>query len=73
MDKALHQQLYSGMSRHSLGGAALRTRQSPASSFGSSTGAGRKSLGGSSVLGYGGGGGGGLKKSAANAGGMGQR
>lgn len=65
MDKSLHQQLYSGMSRHSLGGAS-------AASLRAGGAAGRKSLGGS-VLAYGGGGVG-LKKSAANVtGGMGQR
>lgn len=63
MDKTLHQQLYSGMPRHSIGGAmgaGHRTRQSSASSFGSSN-TGRKSLGGS-ALNYGGAGG--MKKSA---------
>lgn len=49
MDKNLHQQLYSGMARHSLGGAGsgLRTRQSSASSFSNT---GRKSLGGSALI-----------------------
>lgn len=48
MDKNLHQQLYSAMPRHSLGGstAGLRTRPSSASSFNTT---GRKSLGGAAL------------------------
>lgn len=54
MDKNLHQQLYTGMARPSLGGSSpgLRTRQSSASSYSNS---GRKSLG-VSALSYGAGG-----------------
>lgn len=67
MDKNLHQQLYTGLARPSLGSSSpgLRTRQSSASSF---SNAGRKSLGGS-ALSYGVGG---IKKTT-GAGSIGQR
>lgn len=68
MDKSLHQQLYSGMPRHSLGGAGtgMRPRQSSANSF---SNAGRKSLGGA-ALSYAAGG---LKKTTGGGGSIGQR
>ncbi|XP_037820765.1 nuclear pore complex protein Nup133 [Lucilia sericata] len=67
MDKNLHQQLYSGMARHSLGGAGtgIRARQTSASTF---SNVGRKSLGGS-ALSYAAGG---LKKATGGGGSIGQ-